>query len=379
MKRVLQSAGTAVAAAAVMLTGCSPTDATREQTTATSPAAPAAVDNDSNERLETNARARFQRDDSLRAYDVDVSAQNGRVTLRGTVPSEQAKQQAVAAVKEIDGVQSVEDQLTVAAGGQQMAAGQADQAAAADRTGTPGWITTKIQAQYFVSPEIRPWNIDVTTNRGGVVTLRGAVEEARDKEEAVRIARSTEGVTQVDDRLTVRGDRTSAASGAAAGANEPDPWITAKIQAKYFLDDEVKGHDIDVDTSNGTVTLRGTVENEQQKRQALALARNTEGVRDVTDQLTVAAAGGAAGSGAATRPASARVDDAWITTKIQSQFFLDRDIKGSDINVNTSGGVVTLQGSVRSREQGDAAERIARETEGVTRVENQLKVTTTSM
>ena len=63
--------------------------------------------------------------------------------------------------------------------------------------------------------------------------------------------------------------------------------ITAKIKSKMTLDDTVKAMNIDVDTSNGTVTLSGTVETEAQRQRALQLARETNGVRQVVDHLKV--------------------------------------------------------------------------------------------
>ena len=57
-----------------------------------------------------------------------------------------------------------------------------------------GWITTKIQSQYL-HPGLKPWNIDVTTSPGGVVTLAGADRSDADRAEAVKIASATDGVT----------------------------------------------------------------------------------------------------------------------------------------------------------------------------------------
>jgi osmotically-inducible protein OsmY len=125
-----------------------------------------------------------------------------------------------------------------------------------------GWITTKIQAQYFLDPEIKPWNIDVTTNSAGVVTLRGVVEEAADRDEAVRIARETEGVSRVDNQLRVKAEAPTAADTTRADDQAGDGWITAKVQAKFFVDPDVKGRNIDVETQNRVVTLRGDVETE---------------------------------------------------------------------------------------------------------------------
>lgn len=78
----------------------------------------------------------------------------------------------------------------------------------------------------------------------------------------------------------------------AAGANRAqllarDGALTAKIKSKMALDDLVKARNIDVDTSNGVVTLRGEVESAAQRERALQLARETEGVTTVNDLLTI--------------------------------------------------------------------------------------------
>jgi len=63
--------------------------------------------------------------------------------------------------------------------------------------------------------------------------------------------------------------------------------ITAKIKAKMALDDTVKALDIDVDTTGTTVTVSGVVGSDAQRQKALQLARETEGVTQVIDQLRV--------------------------------------------------------------------------------------------
>ena len=61
--------------------------------------------------------------------------------------------------------------------------------------------------------------------------------------------------------------------------------VTAKIKAKMALDDRVKALDIDVDTVGTTVTVSGVVKSDARRQRALALARETEGVKQVVDQL----------------------------------------------------------------------------------------------
>ncbi len=79
--------------------------------------------------------------------------------------------------------------------------------------------------------------------------------------------------------------RETAAAVDKAGDAASDARITMTVQAKYFASNEVKGREIDVDTSNGVVTLKGTVNSHSEHNQAVALARSTDGVRDVRDQL----------------------------------------------------------------------------------------------
>lgn len=68
-----------------------------------------------------------------------------------------------------------------------------------------------------------------------------------------------------------------------------DGTITMAIQAKYASDDVVKGTNIDVDTRNGVVTLKGSVESRRERDAAEQIARETEGVKRVTNELKVAA------------------------------------------------------------------------------------------
>jgi hypothetical protein len=74
---------------------------------------------------------------------------------------------------------------------------------------------------------------------------------------------------------------------ACAACGRSDTGITASIQTKFAQDDLVKAHEINVTTQDRVVTLNGDVESVAAKEQAVRLARDTEGVRDVIDQLRV--------------------------------------------------------------------------------------------
>lgn len=66
-----------------------------------------------------------------------------------------------------------------------------------------------------------------------------------------------------------------------------DAEISSKIKAKMVLDDYVKARSISVTTKHGTVTLRGVVRSVDEHDRALKLARDTTGVTQVVDELSV--------------------------------------------------------------------------------------------
>jgi osmotically-inducible protein OsmY len=376
-------------------------EVSRETTAAVDKVGDAASDG----RITMTVQAKYFASDEVKGHEIDVDTDHGVVTLKGKVESENARQQAVQIARGVDGVTRVEDQLTIAPDGDRVAARMGEP----ERS--PGWITTKIQAQYYVHPGLKPWNIDVTTSRNGVVTLAGEIDSDADRAEAVRIASATDGVTRVEDRLHRKGEVATTATGSVertaerAGGAAGDAWITSKIQSRYFADNDVKGRNIDVDTSNGVVTLKGTVNSHSEHSQAVAIARNTDGVREVRDQLQMtpenhdvrgtvgreaskvgreaskvgekasheASKAGEKASQEASK-AGQHIEDAWITAKVQSKYFVNSDIKSREIDVDTKNGVVTLNGAVGTPAARDMAMNLARETDGVTRVVNNLKI-----
>jgi hyperosmotically inducible protein len=66
-----------------------------------------------------------------------------------------------------------------------------------------------------------------------------------------------------------------------------DGALTAKIKSKMALDDYVKARDIDVDSSDGLVTLTGTLHSEAEHERAVKLTLETAGVRTIIDALQV--------------------------------------------------------------------------------------------
>jgi hyperosmotically inducible protein len=147
------------------------------------------------------------------------------------------------------------------------------------------------------------------------------------------------------------------------GEEIDDATITTKVEARLTADPDVSAFNVDADTNEGVVRLSGTVETAEAKAEAEKLARETEGVRRVINEIKVGE-----------RDMGDRMSDTTITTKIKAKITGDPDLNPFNINVDTKDGVVTLRGTVKSEDSKAEAERIAKDTEGVLRVQNMLEV-----
>jgi len=78
-----------------------------------------------------------------------------------------------------------------------------------------------------------------------------------------------------------------AGCGKTIGETIDDTTITTRVKTAMLNDPNVSGTGIDVDTYKGVVTLSGRVKSQSEHDQAVALARQVNGVTEVKDALQV--------------------------------------------------------------------------------------------
>ncbi|GAA65442.1 hypothetical protein P20311_3252 [Pseudoalteromonas sp. BSi20311] len=178
------------------------------------------------------------------------------------------------------------------------------QASSWENESKDAWIDGKAETVLLMNTNLN--NFDINTDvKNGKVMLTGKVNSEVDKELAEELVLSLDGVTEVENDLTVielkdAKDLTtvdqmnakhhdSTMMDSDTESDLTDAKITTVITTRYLFDSEVGGTDIDVDTDNGVVTLRGTVESDAEKKLAMEIANNAEDVRKVVDELTVIA------------------------------------------------------------------------------------------
>lgn len=120
---------------------------------------------------------------------------------------------------------------------------------------------------------------------------------------------------------------------------------------------EMRNAHISVVSYNGVVLIVGQVPNENLRSQAAEAAARVKKVRQVQNALTVEK----------NIPASARMYDSWLTTKVKSKFAFDKQIKSGRIKVITENGAVYMMGLVTQKTANRAAS-IAQQTNGAQRI-----------
>jgi osmotically-inducible protein OsmY len=192
--------------------------------------------------------------------EVGVEVDNRIVTLTGTVSSWAKKMAAEEAAHRVAGVLDVANDLMVKLPNQ----------------GQPS--DTEIAAairQALIWDVFVPEDKIQTTVTNGLVTLRGTVDYAAERDDAARAIRNLGGVRAIDNRIIVEHPDVSRAA------------LQAAIHDALECRAEREATRIQVDVDHGRVTLFGVVQSWAEREAVLGAARGTRGVDSVIDKLHI--------------------------------------------------------------------------------------------
>ena len=129
-------------------------------------------------------------------------------------------------------------------------------------------------------------------------------------------------------------------AGASLAAAPPDAWITTKTKLALITSDNVSARNVNVDTTNGQVTLHGKVASATEKAEAERLAKEIDGVKSVRNMLQVVTE---------PRSDSVKVADDNLKERVGKALKDDASLKDSDISVaSVNDGVVLLKGEAKT-------------------------------
>src|SRR5579872_6673431 len=198
-----------------------------------------------------------------------------------------------------------------------------------------GTLQSRIAENLKKSATLAPRDIDVDVDQG-IVTLTGRVRTATEKARAGRLAKVS-GVSSVKNRIVV------------------DPKID---QSRIDAAGEKTKSDL-------TKAVDATVSAAKKTKEAVqtGVGKSEQGVGTAADKTSDAV--GTVG---------VKVSDTSVTTRVKAEFAGEKLFQDTAIDVDTTDHVVTLRGTVASSAVKERAAEIARSTDGVTRVVNQIVV-----
>jgi len=212
-----------------------------------------------NDQLELSVADELFWDPKVDNEEIAVSANDGTVTLRGTVGSFRQKREARKAAERVYGVVSVDNQLDVRILNQQRR----------DDAELRGDVLQALMLDSLV-----PSTVDAGV-KDGLVTLTGPVDWQYQREEAAFIAGNILGVTGVENDTYLE---------------SPTPYagdVKHSIKKALERDAKLDADNIQVETTNGKATLTGKVGSWAERDAAVAAAWAAPGVTNVDDQLSI--------------------------------------------------------------------------------------------
>ena len=208
-------------------------------------------------------------------------------------------------------------------------------------------LKADVEAELRWDPSVHAEQIGVSA-KNGVIELDGHVGSFIEKWSAERAALRVSSVKAVASEIKVE------LSPAATRTDEDIARAAVeRLDWTFSLPDTIK-----VQVTNGMVTLKGTVEWQFQKEEAESVIRPLTGVKGVLNEITVA-------------PTASAID---VKIKIEDALRRNAETDAKRITVETSGGKVTLRGTVRSWAEREQAERAAWAAPGVNNVQDLVTV-----
>ena len=199
-----------------------------------------------------------------------------------------------------------------------------------------------------------------TEAKDGVVTLTGTVAEESHKALAQETVASLPGVTRVDNQLATK---------AEVAAENADTWIGRKVKLALLFHRNVNAGKTTVEVKDGIVTLKGEASSTAQKELTTEYAKDIEGVKEVKNEMTVAAT-----PETAERTAGEKMDDASITAQVKTALLTHRSTSSMKTKVETRDGEVTLTGIAKNAAEKSLVTKLVTDIQGVTSVKNEMTV-----
>lgn len=141
-------------------------------------------------------------------------------------------------------------------------------------------VTSSVKAALLADRDVKSFDLKVETRKGEVL-LSGFVDNQAQMDRATAVTHTVSGVKSIQNNLILKGAPTT------VGNKVDDGIITGKVKAALLSDPNIKSFDIAVVTRKDEVLLSGYVDNRVQMDRAVEIARGIEGVRLVSNEMSL--------------------------------------------------------------------------------------------
>ena len=287
-----------------------------------------------------SARKALYNDLYIGRFDFTVKSKEGMVELEGEVDSESSSLKAEELVFKIPGVKSLDNKLIV------NPSLSSKSPAVSDKE-----INNEVMDKLSKVKRVKIYNLESNTI-GGRVTVEGTVDSIEGELAALEVARSVKGVVSVRSKISI-------------DSSVSDGYILFATKFLLITDPRVNGFDVHLDVKDGIIILRGTVDNEETRELAVNKARGVAGSTGVISYLKI---------GEIVTLDEDKIADDKLADTVESTLKNDEDLGKYNIKAFSKDGLITLKGTVDSKETVIKAIEKVSSVSGVRAVKSELEL-----
>lgn len=220
-------------------------------------------------------------------------------------------------------------------------------------------IESSFKESFIYKKYLKDENIKISSREGAVI-LSGSVSDESDKIIAYNIAEALPDIKSVDNRIDITGNRPDEKS---------DIWISMKVKGALMYHRNVNAIKTEVSVKDGVVTLKGEAASQAQKELTTEYAKDIDGVKEVSNEMTIAAA-----PEPAPQTTVEKIDDASVTAQVRMALLTHRSTRYVSTKIVTKDGEVTLTGIAKNDAEKSLVTKLATDIQGVVSVKNQMTV-----
>jgi hyperosmotically inducible protein len=202
------------------------------------------------------------------ADNVKVKANDGIVTLSGTVEDTDDKALAVDTVENLPGVVGVKNNIAIKA---------------THPEHSDAWIAFKVRSRLLVKANVSAATTTVAV-QDGVVTLTGTADNAAQKELTAAYAKDIDWVKSVKNEIVIKD---APAPGSTIGEKIDDASITSQMKYALLTTKATSAIKTKITTVDGVITITGEAKSDAEKALVTKLAQDVRGVKSVDNNMTV--------------------------------------------------------------------------------------------